>query len=60
MYDIHGFAARSTLAGDAAMEQIFAFIQSYWAGNPEITFPEACSAVTPAGDCDFSEMWVED
>ena len=60
VYDIHGFAARSTLAGDAAMEQIFAFIQSYWAGNPEITFPEGCSELTPAGDCDFSEMWVED
>ena len=60
VYDIHGFAARSTLAGDAAMEQIFGFIRSYWDGEAQITFPEGCSEVTPAGDCDFSEMWTED
>ena len=55
VYDVHGFAARSTLAGDAAMEQIFAFIRSGWdEGSPRVVFPRGCADVTPEGDCDFS------
>ena len=57
VYDVHGFAARSTPAGEAAMEQIFAFLRSGWdEGVPVISFPEGCSGVTAAGDCDFSEL----
>jgi len=55
VYDVHGFAARSTLAGAAAMEQIFTFVRSGWdEGSPRVAFPAGCSEVTPAGDCDFS------
>lgn len=60
VYDVHGFAARDTPAGAAAFEQIIEFVQSVWVdGDPLITFPEGCSAVTPAGDCDFREVWTE-
>lgn len=61
VYDIHGFAARDTPAGEAAFEQIVEFAMSVWEdGSPLITFPEGCAEVTPAGDCDFSEVWEED
>lgn len=60
VYDVHGFAARDTPAGAAAFEQIIEFVQSVWTdGEPVITFPEGCSEVTPAGDCDFREVWTE-
>jgi len=49
--DIHGFAARSGPAGDAAREQITAFIKSAWAGQAKITVPASC----PSGNCDFSK-----
>ncbi len=49
--DIHGFAARSGPAGDAARAQITAFINSAWAGQAKITVPEACVG----GNCDFSK-----
>lgn len=55
VYDVHGFAARSTPAGEAAMEQIFTFVRSGWDdGSPLVAFPAGCADVTPAGDCDFS------
>lgn len=61
VYDVHGFAARDTPAGAAAFEQIVEFAQSVWVEQaPRITFPEGCAEVTPAGDCDFSEVWTED
>jgi hypothetical protein len=56
-YDVHGFAARDTLAADAAIEQINHFLETAWAGSPEMTLPAGCSDVTPDGSCDFSEMW---
>lgn len=60
VYDVHGFAARDTPAGLAAMEQIFVFIRSAWdESSARIVFPEGCSEVTPDGTCDFSEMWTE-
>jgi hypothetical protein len=60
VYDVHGFAARNTPAGLAAMEQIFVFVRSAWdVGDARIAFPEGCSEVTPDGTCDFSEMWSD-
>jgi hypothetical protein len=47
---IHGFAAQSTPAGDAARSQIAAFVQSIYAGSPKITVPAGCVG----GSCDFS------
>jgi hypothetical protein len=47
---IHGFAAQSTPAGDAARSQIAAFVQSIYAGAPKITVPAGCVS----GSCDFS------
>lgn len=55
-YDVHGFAARDTPAGEAARAQILAFLQSAWAGAPEMAFPAGCSE-TPGGDCDYRGMW---
>ncbi len=49
--DIHGFAARSGPAGDAARTQITAFIKSAWAGQAKITVPASCTG----GSCDFSK-----
>lgn len=49
--DIHGFAARSGPAGDAAREQITSFIKSAWAGQAKITIPSGC----PGGSCDFGK-----
>ncbi|MCB9780809.1 MAG: hypothetical protein H6742_19730 [Alphaproteobacteria bacterium] len=61
VYDVHGFAARETEAGAAAFEQMVEFVQSVWDdGSPLITFPDACADVTPNGDCDFTEVMVED
>jgi hypothetical protein len=53
-YDVHGFGARGTVAGLAAREQIFSFIQSVWAGAPRATLPPRCVNNTPANSCDFS------
>ncbi|MCK6507451.1 hypothetical protein L6R53_29485 [Myxococcota bacterium] len=61
VYDVHGFAARDTPAGAAAFEQIIEYVNSVWLDeSPLITFPDACAEVTPAGDCDFSEVWTEE
>jgi len=49
--DIHGFAARSGPAGDAAREQITSFVKSAWAGQAKITVPASCAG----GSCDFSK-----
>ncbi len=58
-YDVHGFAARETPAGDAAIEQIFEFLTSAYEGDPVISFPDGCANVTDDGTCDFSGMWDE-
>ncbi|APR84979.1 Hypothetical protein A7982_10328 [Minicystis rosea] len=50
-YDIHGFAARNTPAGNAARDQIIAFGASVYAGAPKITAPPSCTG----GSCDFSK-----
>ncbi len=49
--DVHGFAARSGPAGDAAREQITSFVKSVWAGQTKITLPSGCTG----GSCDFSK-----
>ncbi len=56
-YDVHGFAARDTLAGDAALEQILGFMTSALAGEPSIVHPSGCSDLTADGSCDFTGMW---
>ena len=59
-YDIHGFAARETPAGAAALDQIIEYLDTAWTTSaPVMAFPEGC-AITPKGDCDFSEVWSED
>jgi hypothetical protein len=61
VYAIHGFAARETPAGAAAMEQIFTFVRAGWdEGATRVEFPAGCADVTPDGSCDFSDVWVED
>ena len=50
-YDIHGFAATGGPAGDAARQQITAYLKSVWAGAPKITVPEGCAG----GNCDFTK-----
>jgi hypothetical protein len=52
-YDVHGFAARNTPAGDAAREQIREFMQSAWSGSPQMSHPDTCIADTPTGNCDY-------
>lgn len=56
-YGIHGFAARDTPAGLAAMEQIFDFFRSALDGEPRIEHPDACRDVSEDGSCDFGEAW---
>lgn len=55
-YQVHGFAAGNTPAGEAARDQILQFLTTSWAGAPEMEFPEGC-AVTADGSCDFRGMW---
>jgi hypothetical protein len=47
---IHGFAAEGGPAGDAAREQIVAYLLSVFAGMPRIAVPAGC----PGGSCDFA------
>ncbi|MFT7518941.1 MAG: hypothetical protein ACI9MC_001075 [Kiritimatiellia bacterium] len=56
-YDVHGFAARNTPAGHAALEQMTTFLLSAWEGEPTMEHPKGCADVTEKGDCDFSGMW---
>ncbi len=49
-FQVHGFANRPTPAGDAAREQILAFLQSAWAGESHIVPPPSC----PTSGCDFA------
>jgi len=53
---IHGFGDQDAPAGRAAQEQIRAFINSVWAGEPRIIVPPLCVDNTPAGSCDFSDV----
>jgi hypothetical protein len=48
MFEVHGFAARDTPAGEAARAQIFEFLTSALAGESHIVPPPSC----PDG-CDF-------
>lgn len=51
-FEIHGFAGRSTPAGEAAREQIRDFLTSVHQGAPKITVPVGCVG----GSCDFSGL----
>lgn len=48
-FDVHGFAAQSSPAADAASEQIIEFAESVWAGDPVIEVPSGCADAR----CDF-------
>jgi len=50
-YDVHGFAAASGPAGDAARDQITDYLHSVFEGQPKITVPVACAG----GSCDFTK-----
>lgn len=52
MYDVHGFAATNSQAGQAAMEQIRVYMESTAGGHPHIVVPTAC---LENGSCDFGE-----
>lgn len=52
MYGIHGFAATSSEAGLAAIEQIRSYMESTAGGMPHIVVPAAC---VENGSCDFSD-----
>jgi hypothetical protein len=56
-YDVHGFAARNTPAGDAAREQIREFMESAWSGAPVMSHPDLCVRDTPSGNCDYLGAW---
>jgi hypothetical protein len=60
IYDIHGFAARDTVAGAAALEQIFTLVEGAWSGSPTLAHPTICAEQGRDGTCDFSEAWSED
>lgn len=60
IYDVHGFAARDTVAGAAALEQIFTLVQGAWTGSPTLAHPTICAEQGRDGTCDFSEAWSED
>lgn len=49
-YDVHGFAAEDTPAGNAARQQIVDFTSAIWTtGKAKITVPAGCAS----GSCDF-------
>lgn len=50
-FQIHGFVTCRNAASDAAQAQILGFLQSAWAGDPQISLPPGCSD----GSCDFSQ-----
>lgn len=49
-FQIHGFVTCRNAASEAAQAQILGFLQSAWAGDPQISLPAGCSD----GSCDFS------
>lgn len=55
VYDVHGFAARDTIAADAAMEQILTFLESAWEGETPMVHPTLCWDEGKDGTCDFTE-----
>ena len=53
-YDVHGFAARDTLAGAAALDQMLGLLGSAWDGSPSMSHPLGCTEGIPDGSCDFT------
>ena len=56
-YDIHGFAARNTPAGEAAMQQFTELLLGAWAGTPTMSHPEICVQTGADESCDFTGEW---
>lgn len=50
VFEVHGFGARDSPAGEAAREQIFEFLESAWSGRARIRVPSLCRE----GSCDFA------
>ncbi|HJN74910.1 MAG TPA: hypothetical protein QGF58_13345 [Myxococcota bacterium] len=59
VYDVHGFAARDTIAAEAAMEQILGFLGSAWEGDNPMVHPSLCWEYGKDGTCDFTEATQE-
>lgn len=59
-YDVHGFAARNTIAGDAALEQILVFAQDAWEGSTPMAHPQLCITDGVDETCDFRAQTSED
>ncbi|MCB9759810.1 MAG: hypothetical protein H6739_08195 [Alphaproteobacteria bacterium] len=55
VFDVHGFAARDTIAGEAALAQIIELLESYWAGDTHVSHPALCAEYGLNGTCDFTE-----
>jgi hypothetical protein len=50
-FQIHGFVTCKNAASEAAQAQILGFLQTAWAGDPQISLPPGCTD----GSCDFSQ-----
>ena len=55
VYDVHGFAARDTIAAEAAQEQLLAFLENAWQGERPMAHPELCTNEGLDGTCDFTQ-----
>lgn len=60
VYDVHGFAARDTIAGQAALAQILELLDSHWSGSVTVSHPTICVEQGINGTCDFSDAWEEE
>ncbi|MCP4808476.1 MAG: hypothetical protein GY913_05795 [Proteobacteria bacterium] len=55
VYDVHGFAARDTVAAEAAQEQLLAFLENAWEGERPMMHPQLCIDEGLNETCDFTE-----
>lgn len=60
VYDVHGFAARDTIAGQAALAQILEILDSHWAGAVTVSHPDICYESGLNGSCDFTQAWGDE
>lgn len=55
VYDVHGFAARDTVASRAAQEQLLKFLEKAWEGDRPMQHPQLCFDEGLDGTCDFTQ-----
>jgi hypothetical protein len=60
VYDVHGFAARDTIAAEAALEQILNFANDAWDGITPMSHPELCTTDGIDGTCDFTHVMPQE